>query len=81
MCQANFSFPTLIKSIAQRRKNIYTFVTDDKDKITALRRNLATGHIEYFLKKMEELGYSRDAALDALKKYTENEGRGENDVQ
>ena len=57
------------------------FVTDDKDKITALRRNLATGHIEYFLKKMEELGYSKDAALEALKKYIENEGRGENDVQ
>lgn len=53
------------------------FVTDDTEKITALRRNLATGHIEYFLKKMEELGYTREAALDALKRYTENEGKGE----
>lgn len=57
------------------------FVTDDVGKITALRRNLAMGHIEYFLKKMEELGYTREAALEALKKYTEDEGKGENDVQ
>lgn len=57
------------------------FVTNDAEKIAALRRDLAVGHIEYFLKKMEELGYSKDAALEALKKYTENEGKGENDVQ
>ena len=57
------------------------FVTNDTEKIAALRRDLAVGHIEYFLKKMEELGYTREAALEALKKYTENEGKGENDVQ
>ena len=57
------------------------FVTNDTEKIAALRRDLAVGHIEYFLRKMEELGYSKDAALEALKKYTENEGKGENDVQ
>ena len=54
------------------------FVTDDAEKITALRKNLATGHMEYFLNKMGELGFSKEAAIEALRDFTETDGKGEN---
>ncbi len=54
------------------------YITDDAEKITALRKNLAAGHMENFLQKMGELGFSKEAALEALKSYTETDGKGEN---
>ena len=54
------------------------YITDDAEKITALRKNLATGHMEYFLNKMGELGFSKEAALEALRDFTEKDGKGEN---
>ncbi|MGN0553998.1 MAG: GntR family transcriptional regulator [Oscillospiraceae bacterium] len=54
------------------------YITDDAEKITALRKNLATGHMEYFLNKMGELGFSKEAALEALRDFTETDGKGEN---
>ena len=54
------------------------YITDDAEKITALRKNLAAGHMENFLQKMGELGFSKEAAPEALKSYTETDGKGEN---
>lgn len=45
------------------------FITDDTEKIAELRKNLASGHMENYLNKMGELGFSENAALDALKEF------------
>lgn len=45
------------------------FITDDTNKIAELRKNLASGHMETYLNKMGELGFSENAALDALKEF------------
>lgn len=45
------------------------FITDDTEKIAELRKNLASGHMETYLNKMGELGFSKNAALDALEEF------------
>lgn len=45
------------------------FITDDTGKITELRKNLASGHMETYLNKMGELGFSENAALESLKEF------------
>lgn len=45
------------------------FITDDTEKIAELRKNLASGHMETYLNKMGELGFSENAALDALEEF------------
>ncbi len=45
------------------------FITDDTNKIAELRKSLASGHMETYLNKMGELGFSENAALDALKEF------------
>ena len=43
------------------------FVTEDTDVIEELKKKLAKGQIEKFLKAMGELGYDRDEILALLK--------------
>jgi len=45
------------------------FITEETDKIKTLRETLAGEQIEYFLKKMNSLGYTKEDAIDLLKNY------------
>ena len=43
------------------------FVTEDITVIDEIKKTLATGQIESFLKAMQELGYDRQGIIDLLK--------------
>lgn len=45
------------------------FITDDGGKILMLRKTLANEQIDWFLTKMSQLGYSREEAVEQLKKH------------
>lgn len=46
-------------------------ITDDKEKITNVKEELAEELISEFMKNMKELGYSQTEVIDLLKKYAE----------
>ncbi|MCD7731458.1 MAG: GntR family transcriptional regulator [Oscillospiraceae bacterium] len=49
------------------------FVTDDKQRITELRRSLADEHICLFIEKMTQLGFTSCEAADELAKHIKGE--------
>ena len=49
------------------------FVTDDAQLIHALKRRLAEGRIEAFLRDMKELGFANSELLDILRQELEKE--------
>lgn len=49
------------------------FVTDDSSKIADLRNNLANEQIDWFITKMNQLGYTADEAVEQLKKHIDKQ--------
>ncbi|MBR6770043.1 MAG: GntR family transcriptional regulator [Lachnospiraceae bacterium] len=49
-------------------------ITEDKELIHQTRKQLAEGHIQYFLQHMEELGFSRKEILSHIQTFTEGDG-------
>lgn len=49
------------------------FITNDKEAISRLRKQLAEEQLEMFLNKMDQLGYSPTESMWLLKNYTERE--------
>lgn len=73
---------TMQKSLAEleRTKLIYTqrtagrFVTEDTTLIRGCRRQIAMEKIEYFMRTMQELGYSREEILTLMQQDRELAG-------
>lgn len=49
------------------------FITDDNLKIKGLRQVLAEEQIEWFIKKMTQLGFTEEEAVEQLKKHIEGD--------
>lgn len=72
---------TMQKALSELERNglLYTqrtsgrFITQNSETIAKLRKQLATEHIELFLNKMEQLGYSYNESVTLLKTYAETE--------
>lgn len=48
-------------------------VTEDKDMINGIRKKLARTHVEFFFKKMQELGYNKGEIIALLEQSDERE--------
>lgn len=51
------------------------FITNDKEAISNLRKQLAEEQLGMFLNNMAQLGYSPDESVELLKKHTEKAGK------
>lgn len=49
--------------LAYSRRTSGRFITEDEDRITALRKQLAMGEVRKFTEKMQKLGFTKDAIL------------------
>ena len=49
------------------------FITEDTEMLTQMKKELATEHIQEFLQKMEQLGFSRAELLTLVAKAAEGE--------
>ena len=47
------------------------FITEDSKMIEEMKCNLAKEEIQSFLKKMEEIGFTKDEAIDTIKEIAE----------
>ena len=45
------------------------FITEDKEMIANLRSSLAREHIDWYINKMKQLGFSAEDAVEQLKKH------------
>ena len=52
------------------------FITNDTEAIARLRKQLAEEHIEMFLNKMNQLGYSHSESVLLLKAHAEKKEKG-----
>ncbi|WP_373899703.1 GntR family transcriptional regulator [Haloimpatiens sp. FM7315] len=48
------------------QRGMGSFVTDDKDKIKILRKEMASNILDYFFKEMKELGFKSDEIKDIV---------------
>lgn len=49
------------------------FITEDRDKIASLRSSLAREHIDWYINKMKQLGFTAEEAVEQLKKHIKEE--------
>lgn len=49
------------------------FITEDKDMIMRVKENLAASHVQDFLEKMRQMGFSREETLQLLEKLLKEE--------
>lgn len=49
------------------------FITEDREMLTQMKKELATEHIQEFFQKMEQLGFSRAELLTLVTKAAEGE--------
>ena len=49
------------------------FITEDREMLTQMKKELATEHIQDFFQKMEQLGFSRAELLTLVTKAAEGE--------
>lgn len=45
------------------------FITEDREMITSLRTSLAREHIDWYINKMKQLGFTPEDAVEQLKKH------------
>ena len=51
------------------------FITEDKDMLGQLKTNLASNHIQEFLKKMKQLGFQEDETLQLIQEAIKKEAK------
>ncbi len=49
------------------------FVTEDKELITQMKNEMATGYVTEFLNRMAEIGYQKDHVISLLEEYAKGE--------
>lgn len=54
--------------LSETRRGLGTFVTEDTERISSLRREMARAALGQFLARMEMLGYSRTEAIEMAEK-------------
>ncbi len=49
------------------------YITEDKEKISELRRTLAQEQIDWFITKMSQLGFTAEEAIEQLRKHIDGD--------
>ena len=49
------------------------YITEDKEKISELRRTLAQDQIDWFITKMSQLGFTAEEAIEQLRKHIDGD--------
>lgn len=65
--------------IVETRRGQGTFVTDNENVLTNLRKSLKDKQIESFVSDMKEMGFSSEEIIDGLKEYLNLKDGGIND--